>query len=147
LNSPRSVALDSAGNLYIADSGNNRVRRVDAGTQIIQTIAGTGESGFSGDDGPASGATLNFPLSIAFDPTGALMILDTFNQRLRELQLATGMISSIAGTGLPGFSGDNGPADKAMLWSPAYIAVDPSGTILIADTANRRIRGINSKSP
>ena len=142
LSSPQSIAFDAAGNLYIADTGNNRIRRIDARSQIIQTVAGTGSRGYSGDGGPALSAALNGPLSVAVDSGGSVLILDTFNQRLRRMDAVMNIIQTIAGTGMPGFSGDNGPATQATLWSPSQIAVDQSGNILIADTVNHRIRAI-----
>jgi DNA-binding beta-propeller fold protein YncE len=146
LNTPRAAAIDLAGNLYIADSGNDRVRRVDSRTQIIQTVAGNGNRAYSGDGGPATAASLNFPRSVAIAQTGALLILDSINQRLRLLQLDTGIIRTIAGNGVAGFSGDNEPADKAMVWTPSGVAVDAAGNVLIADTVNQRIRGVRVSS-
>jgi sugar lactone lactonase YvrE len=143
LNGPRAVAFDAVGNFYIADSGNDRIRRVDFRTQIIQTVAGNGERRFSGDGGPAIAAALSFPLSVAIDRTGAVLILDSFNNRLRQLQPETGIIRTISGTGTPGFSGDNGLAKDATLWAPAHVTLDSRGNILIADTTNHRIRAIS----
>jgi sugar lactone lactonase YvrE len=145
LNTPRAVAIDLAGNFYIADSGNDRVRRVDSRTQIIQTVAGNGNRAYSGDGGDARAASLNFPRSVAIAQSG-LLILDSINQRLRLLQLDTGIIRTIAGNGIAGFSGDNGPADKAMVWTPSGVAVDAAGNVLVADTVNQRVRGVRVSS-
>jgi sugar lactone lactonase YvrE len=146
LSVPRGIALDAAGNLYIADSGNNRIRRVDAGTQVIHTVAGNGQQSFSGDEGPATAAALNSPLSVTIDGTGAVLILDSFNQRLRQVAMQTGVILTIAGSGFPGFFGDNGPAIEAQFWSPSDVSINQAGNILIADRTNNRIRGIRVSS-
>ncbi len=107
------VAMDSNGNLYFADAGNNRIRRVDFETGFISAVAGTGNDGFSGDGGPATLAELNSPHGVALDSAGNIFIADTNNQRIRRIDSGTGFISTIAGTGVAGFSGDFGPATAA----------------------------------
>ena len=141
LNIPEGVAVDGAGNLYIADSENHRIRRVDpSGT--ITTIAGTGESGFSGDNGPAVQAALRRHSDVAVDGAGNLYIADTFNDRIRQID-PSGTITTIAGTGLSGFSGDNGPAIQARLYWPGGVAVDGVGNLYVADSFNHRIRRVD----
>src|SRR6266446_5915776 len=133
LNYPTSVAIDTAGNLFITDANNNRIRRVAAATGIITTVAGTGIPGFSGDDGQATDAKLNFPYYVVVDAAGSLFIVDTGNSRIRKVTATTGIITTIAGTGAPGFGGDDGPATSAQLWTPTGIAVDAAGNLFIAD--------------
>ena len=113
LNSTNGVAVDGAGNLFIADSGNNRIRKVD-GAGIITTVAGGGGRGFSGDGGPATAAALRFPLGVAVDGAGNLFIADSSNNRIRKVDGA-GIITTVAGTGAFGFSGDGGP--RMQLWA------------------------------
>ena len=133
---PGAVAVDSAGNLYIADTGNNRIRKVSNG--VITTVAGNGTRGFSGDNGPAASAQLNEPEGIAVDSAGRLYIADFGNNRIRKV--SNGVITTVAGNGTQGFSGDNGPATGAQLSDPYGIAVDSAGNVYIADQANNRIR-------
>ena len=141
LDFPSGVAVDGAGNLFIADTVNDRIRRVDpAGT--ITTVAGTGEEGFSGDGGPAEQARLDFPRGVAVDGSGNLFIADRANHRIRRVDPA-GTITTIAGTGERGYSGDGGPADQARLDSPVGVAVDGAGNLFIADTFNQRIRRVD----
>jgi cysteine-rich repeat protein len=136
------VAVDGDGVVFIADTNNHRVRRVDAdGT--ITTIAGTGASGFSGDRGPATRAALSSPKGVAIDTAGRVIIADTFNHRVRRVEV-DGTITTIAGTGIAGFFGDGGLATRAGLSSPGGLAVDPSGRIFIADTDHQRIRRIDT---
>lgn len=135
---PYSTAIDLAGNLYIADAGHNLVRRVDvAGT--ISTVAGTGISGYSGDNGPATLAKLSSPGGVAVDDLGNLYISDCYNHRIRKINSA-GVISTVAGIGTVGFNGDNIPATSAELNNPQEIAVDGSGNIYISDALNNRVR-------
>lgn len=137
LSAPEDVAVDSSGNLYIADTMNNRVRKVSKG--VITTVAGTGIEGFSGDGGPATSAQLS-AYAVAVDPTGALYITDTTNQRVRRV--ANGVITTIAGNGMSGFSGDGGPATAAELNNPFGLAADPAGNVYVADVGNNRVREI-----
>ncbi len=142
LNQPHGVAVDSRGNLYIADSGNNRIRRVSpAGT--ITTIAGDGTPAAGGDGGPAKDAFLKQPKTLALRGDD-LYIADAGNNRIRKIDLDSGDITSVAGVTAAGFTGDGGPAQKARLNSPAGVAVTSSGTVYIADTDNHRVRRIGS---
>jgi sugar lactone lactonase YvrE len=142
LNSPATSVLDKSGNLYIADSNNNVVRKVAAGTGIITTIAGTGVAGFSGDGGPATSAQLNYPYGLALDSSGNLYISDLSNSRIRKITAATGIITTIAGNGTFGRSGDGGPATSAELSYPYGITIDGSGNLFIADADNDELREV-----
>jgi len=137
LSSPNGVAWDSAGNLYIADA--SRIRKVSKG--VITTVAGTGTYGFSGDNGPAASAQLDYPGSVAVDSAGSLYIADTGNHRIRKV--SGGVITTVAGNGTLGFSGDNGPATSAQLDYPGGVAVDSAGNLYIADSYNFRIRKVS----
>jgi sugar lactone lactonase YvrE len=171
-----SVGADSAGNVYIADSGNNRVRKVSNG--VITTVAGNGTAGFGGDNGPAASAQLSLPQSVAVDAAGNLYIADAGNGRIRKvangvittvaatglsdprgiavdsagslyvansggssvLKVSNGVVTIVAGNGVFGFSGDNGPATSAQLYAPRGITVDAIGNVYVADLSNNRVR-------
>jgi len=136
---PSSVAVDSAGNVYIADALNSRVRKVSNG--VITTVAGNGTIGYSGDNGPATGAQLRFPYGVALDSAGNLYISDTGNSRIRVV--SNGVIATVAGNGTAGFSGDYGPPTGAQLNSPTGIALDAAGNLYIADSSNARVRSVS----
>ncbi len=140
LDTPAGIAVDGNGTLYIADTHNQRVRRVANGT--ITTVAGNGTAAFAGDGGTATAASLSSPSAVALDATGNLYIADTGNQRIRRVTAAA--ISTVAGTGDQGFSGDGAAATAAALDSPIGIAVDAAGTLYIADRHNHRIRAVAS---
>ncbi len=135
------VAADAAGNVFIGDTFNNRVRRVDAVTGVISTVAGTGTAGFSGDGGPATAAKIGSPARLAVDAAGNLYFDDA--ARVRRVDAVTGVITTVAGTGTAGFSGDGGPATAAQLGGAAGIAVDRAGNVFIAD-GNRRVRRVDA---
>jgi large repetitive protein len=142
---PFGVAVDPGGNIFIADANNNRIRRVDGGSQIITTVAGNGTSGDVGDGGPATAAELSVPTSVAFDGAGNLYFADSNNQAIRMLTTSTGIISTIAGVlGSQGYSGDGGLATAAHLNNPNAIAIDPvNGYLYIADTGNNVVRRVD----
>ena len=139
LSSPFDAAVDSAGNLYIVDATANRVRKVDAVTGQISTIAGNGNRGFSGDGGPGPSASLNQPTAVAVDSAGNVFIADTNNFRIRRVAASTGVITTVAGTNNNANSGDGGPAVAASLAQPLGIAVDASGNLYIASGVLRKI--------
>ncbi len=146
VNFPIGIAADAAGNVYIADSNNNRIRQIDASTGNISTVAGTGSSGFSGDGAAAASAELNFPRGVAVDAAGNIYIGDTINHRIRKVDAASGNIETIAGTGSAGSSGDGGAAISAQVNSPAEVAADAAGNVYIADRGNQRIRKIDAST-
>jgi len=134
---PKDVALDQAGNMYIADTGNSRIRKVD-GNGIITTIAGTGIAGFSGDQGPGIAAQLNLPTGVAVDGSGNVYVADTGNFRIRKIT-PDGTVTTLAGTGTAGFSGDGGLAIFAQLAGPLGIKLDSSGNVYVADGTAVRV--------
>jgi hypothetical protein len=135
---PNGVAVDASSNLFIAES--TRIRKVDA-AGIISTVAGNGTSGYSGDGGPAIEARLSNPANLTVDTSGNILFADTYTNRIRKVG-TNGIISSIAGNGSPGYSGDGGPATNASLTFPSAVAVDPSGNLFIADWYNNRVRKV-----
>ena len=140
LSQPAAIALDSSGNLYIAEQGSQRVRKVSNG--IITTVAGNGTQGYKGDNGPATEAELSGPLGLYVDSTGNLYIADTGNNVIREV--SGGVISTIAGNGTAGYSGDSGHATSAELNTPTGLGMDASGNLYIADSGNVAIRKVTN---
>ena len=151
LNSPQGVALDGSGNLYIADTSNHRIRKITLvpgfalgtlSTGTISTVAGSGTAGYGGDGGAAASAQLNSPTGVALDGANNLYIADTYNNRIRKVDSA-GVISTVAGSGTLGFSGDGGAAASARLNGPTGLALDSADNLYIADTNNHRIRRVD----
>ncbi|WP_338930531.1 NHL repeat-containing protein [Streptomyces netropsis] len=142
LNFPHAMAVDGAGNLYIADDYNHRVRKVGP-DGIITTVAGNGADGFGGDGGPATDASLHFPHAVAFDGGGNLYIADRYNYRVRKVG-PDGIITTVAGNGTIGFSGDGGPAVTAALNLPQCVVVDGIGNLYISDYGNERVRRVDT---
>jgi sugar lactone lactonase YvrE len=140
---PRFVALDKKGNLYIADY-EHRIRKVNAKTNVITTIAGKGISGFSGDGGAAKTALLSYPVGIVFDEQGNLLFSDSGNNRIRKID-TKGIITTIAGTGAWGFDGDGGAATSASLAQPFGLALDEAGNLYICDQGNNRVRMVDTQ--
>jgi hypothetical protein len=149
LNYPQGLAVDVAGNIFIADSQDHRIRKVTP-DGIITTVAGSsplpGKGGFSGDGGPAVDAQLNYPVDVAVDGAGNLYIADYGNNRIRKVS-PDGTISTIAGDGTQGYSGDGGLATNASLWYPSALAVDDAGDIYVVDSANNAIRILRPLPP
>ena len=143
LNLPVSVAVDSAGNLYIADTTNNRVRKVTASSGFITTLAGSDLHGDQGDNGSAINALIDTPIGIAVDAAGNVYFTDSDNHKVRKIS-TNGVITTVAGTGLPGFSGDGGPAANAQLYYPKGLTIDKQGNLYIADYTNQRIRKVGT---
>jgi len=139
---PTGLAVDSSGNIYVADNGNGRIRQIAVATGIITTVAGNGMVGFSGDGGAATNASFFNPVGVATDSSGNLYIVDLGNQCIRKVTAATGVITTIVGDGLGLYGGDGGPATSAYLASPRGVALDVSGNLYIADYEGERIRQV-----
>jgi hypothetical protein len=145
VNAPSGVAVDGNGNVYIADNGGEKIRRVDAGTGLITTVAGTGTQGFSGDGAVAVSATLRSPNAVALDLSGNIYIADSGNYRIRRIDHSTGIITTVAGNGSTTYSGDGGPAIAAGVPFPYGLASDSNGNLYVADNSSR-IRRVDSVS-
>lgn len=144
LNQPFDVAFDRAGNLHVSDTFNHRVRKVDAKTGTITTVAGNGTKGFAGDGGKATDASLNEPYGIELDADGNLFIVDRLNSCIRRVDAKTGVITTVAGTGgKSGYGGDGGPATAALFREPNGIGLDGKGKLYIADVADQRVRVVD----
>jgi len=136
-------SFDVEGNLYICDGRNHTVRRIDNDSQVITTVAGTGEAGYSGDGGPATQATMDNLYSLTIDTNGDIYIVDRFNAAIRKVVAATGIITTVAGTGEPGYNGDGGPGPQAQMREPNDCFLDGKGGLLIADIQDQRIRRLD----
>jgi uncharacterized protein (TIGR03437 family) len=141
LNLPHGLAADTLGNWYVADTANNRIRKVQPGGNLF-TIAGNGNASYFGDGGPATMGSVNQPQGVAVDAAGNVYIADTLDHAVRKVT-PDGAIHTLAGTGNPGYSGDGGPANKARLSLPSAVAVDANGNIYVADTGNNEVRRID----
>lgn len=145
LNGPSGLQRGPDGALYVCDTGNNRIRRIDP-NGTISTFAGTGERGWSGDGGPAAAARLNEPWEIRFDSAGNAFWVERMSSVVREREKATGVIRTIAGSGEPGFSGDGGAATSARFKEPHALAFDRKGDLFVCDIGNHRIRRIDRRT-
>ena len=145
---PSGVAIDASGNIYIADTATNRILMVTKSTDVITNVAGDGSIGYKGDGGLATSARLRFPQGVAIDVSGNIYIADTYNNCIRMVTKSTGVITTVAGDGSYGYSGegDGGLATSARLHNPRGIAIDASGNIYIADTSNHRIRMVTKST-
>ena len=143
ISEPFMCAFDDAGNLFFCEVGSHYVRSVDAATGTISTVAGTGEPGYSGDGGLATDACLYEPYSLAVDSDGSVYIVDRLNAAVRKVNGASGVISTVAGTGEPGYSGDGGPGNLAQLREPNDCFLDGRGGLLIADIQDQRVRRLD----
>jgi sugar lactone lactonase YvrE len=149
LDTPSDVAIAPDGDLVIADSYNNRIRRVDRETGVITTVAGSGEAGYDGDEKPATEASLHTPNAVAIAPNGDVYIADTLNYRIRMIDHVTGLIHTIAGVGVPrqnGSVGDGGLATQAWLNMPSDVVIGPTGDIYVADMHHQRVRRIDART-
>jgi streptogramin lyase len=149
LKKPHAVFSDASGNIYIADSENHRIKKVDGTTGIITTVAGTGSGGDAGDDGPAINALMNKPRGLWIDESGNILIADTDNSRVKKVDTSSGIITTVAGNGSSGYSGDTGPATSASLNKPRAVCMHEATApayLVIADPSNHRIREVNLKT-
>ncbi len=140
---PTGVCLDRDGNIFLADGVNQRIRRIDGATGIITTVAGNGIAGYNGDNIPATDAKLNAPCDVYTDTSGNVYIADGLNNRIRKITTSSGLITTVAGTGVIGSSGDGGMATNAELSGPVGVCLDNTGNIYIADYDNNKVRKID----
>jgi DNA-binding beta-propeller fold protein YncE len=146
VNNPYGVVIGPDGGLYFCDLDNQRIRRLNLKTRELTTIAGNGQRGYTGDGGPAIDASFNMPHELRFDKRGDLFIVERDNHVVRKVDMKSRVVTTFAGTGVAGFSGDGGPATKAQLRSPHSIAFDRDGNLLICDVGNHRIRRVTTKT-
>jgi hypothetical protein len=144
INVPSGIVIDGSGTVYFAEEAGSRIRKVDAGTWTIVTVAGNGATYYNGDGIPATTASLTTPESIAVDGSGNVFIAEFFGHRVRKVSAATGLITTVAGTGTQGYNGDGIPATTAQLYRPWGVALDAAGNLYIADTYNYRIRKVDA---
>jgi sugar lactone lactonase YvrE len=144
ISSPTGVAVDSKGNVYFSDTGNNRIRRVSVTDQTITTVAGDGTGNYYGDGAGAQYSEINHPVALAFDAADNLFIADASNHRIRKISGADGTISTVAGFGTPGKADNGGYAVNSLLHYPSSVAVDKTGNLYIADFLNNRVRMVNT---
>jgi streptogramin lyase len=140
---PYGMTLGPDGALYFCDLGNQRARRFDLKTKRMTTVAGNGKAGYAGDGGPAAEASIKAPHELVFDKKGDLYFAERDNHVIRKVDMKTSVISTVAGTGTPGFAGDGGPATKAQLRQPHCVLLDRDGSLLICDIGNKRIRRLH----
>jgi sugar lactone lactonase YvrE len=143
VNNPYGMAMGPGGALYFCDLDNQRIRRFDPRTKRVTTIAGDGRRGYRGDGGPATDASLNMPHELVFDAAGNIYVAERDNHVIRKIDGRTGIISTVAGTGAPGFGGDDGAGVRAQLRQPHSVVLDRDGSLLICDIGNHRIRRLN----
>ena len=146
MSEPFMCVFDADGNLFVCEVGTHVVRRIDAASGIISTVAGRGESGYSGDGGPATDATLYEPYSLAVDSDSSIYIVDRLNAVMRKVDGSSGVISTVAGTGEPGYSGDGGPGHLAQMREPNDCFLDGAGGLLITDIQDQRVRRLDLAS-
>ena len=144
INNPYGLTVGPDGALYFCEVDNHRVRRLDLRTHMLSAVAGSGHQGYSGDGGPALAASLNQPYEVRFDPAGNMFFVEMQNHVVRRVDARTQIITTVAGTGVPGFSGDGGSATQAQLRQPHSIAFAPDGALLICDIGNHRIRRLDT---
>jgi hypothetical protein len=137
--SPQRVQVDSSGNVYVADTDNSVIRRVDAVKKTVSTVAGTGSMGNGGTSGQATSFALATPRGLALEGDNTLYIADSNNQRIRKVNLGTGKLTTVAGS-TRGFAGDGGPASGALFYQPRGLTVTPNGSLIVADTFNDEVR-------
>lgn len=146
LREPFMCDFDTDGNLYVCEAKNHTVRKIDMVTKTITTVAGTGESGYTGDGGPATSATMNEPYSLQVAANGDIYIVDRLNAVVRKVDGSTGIITTVVGTGEPGYSGDRGPGETAQMREPNDCFLTNSGGLLIADIQDQRVRHLDLSS-
>jgi DNA-binding beta-propeller fold protein YncE len=146
INNPYGLTTGPDGALYVCEIGNHLIRRIDLRKGTISTVVGSGKKGYSGDGGPASQAVCNEPYEVRFDRAGNMFWVEMPNHVVRRMDKTTKTVTTVAGTGTPGFAGDGGPANRAQLNQPHSIAFDPQGRIMICDIRNHRVRRVDLKT-